>query len=92
MPGEVESFNRWYCATLTDTCRVPARRARREGYWSSAFAVGDSEWLSALAGEREDLARYILEPESDSCPEDNCHVLNVPQTVFLRIWGALAKR
>jgi len=93
MPDQLESFSRWYQATLADMCRVPADQQEREPYWSSAFAVGDPEWLRDLSGDREDLTSYIrATAQSDGVTQEDSYVLNVPQTVFLRLWGALTKK
>lgn len=54
-PEQEQQFERWYRATLENLCRQWAAAPRREPFWSSAFAVGDAEWLSSIGGDKQDL-------------------------------------
>ena len=91
MPEQQEAFDEWYRATLAGLCRKWDKTVPREPYWSSAFAVGSLDWLSAIGGDKADLTEYIhpagdgLESEGDS------HVLRLPEIVFLRLWKALSR-
>jgi len=91
MPGEHDSFRKWYQATLDDLCRPGHASPDREPHWTSAFAVGDPDWLRRLGGEREDLSPYIRAlPAASGATASESHVLQVPQTVFLRLWHDLS--
>ncbi|MFZ2657901.1 MAG: transposase [Victivallales bacterium] len=47
--GSVEIFREWYVKTLGE--KLKARKTERDNFWSSAVAVGDSDWLGEKAGE-----------------------------------------
>ncbi len=90
-PGEHASFREWYKATLADLCRPDRVVAGREPHWTSAFAVGDPDWLRHLGGERRDLSPYIRAlPGQPGRAASESHVLQVPQSVFLRLWHRLS--
>ena len=92
MPEQQEAFDRWYRATLEELCRKWDDRAPRQRYWSSAFAVGSPDWLSALGGGKTDLTEYMHPAGEVPEGEDGSHVLRLPQTVFLGLWRALHKK
>jgi hypothetical protein len=91
MAGERESFREWYQATLDGLCRSGPVSPDREPHWTSAFAVGGPDWLRRLGREREDPAPYIRPvPVESGGTASESHVLQVPQTVFLRLWHGLS--
>jgi len=93
MPGQDEAFDEWYQTTLADLCCQWAAAPRREPYWSSAFAVGDSAWLSSIGGDKHDLTPYISPAATDQPQEvDAPKILRLPQTIFLRLWKVLGKK
>ncbi|NLF18010.1 MAG: transposase [Lentisphaerae bacterium] len=93
MPEQDEAFDDWYRATLGQLCDQWTTAPRREPYWSSAFAVGEAEWLNSIGGDIEDLTPYMEAaikdgPETENAPK----VLRLPQRIFLRLWKALNRK
>jgi putative transposase len=92
MAGQESSFHAWHASTLAELCRQT--NAPRQPFWSTAFAVGASPWLSNLGHGRVELEEYISPVESelgtDEKPEaDALHTLQVPQSLALRLWRQL---
>jgi len=92
MQEQQDAFGAWCRATLDDICGRWDETVSRQPYWSTAFAVGSPDWLEAIGGDNTDLTEYTRPAEDEASSDQGSHVLNVPQTVFPRLWEAFSKK
>jgi hypothetical protein len=57
IPGAVETFREWYCATV-DEMSASAYRVR-EAVWTEAAVIGTHDWVERIGGS---LRRGVTEP------------------------------
>ena len=84
-PGK---FRQWYEDNLNERCRRISQEP--EPFWSTAFAVGDREWLEKLSSHDEAVDEYIRPCDADSGNDSGLYALTPPQSVFKRIWRRLS--